>query len=177
MFERPTRARNGAATATVFLLSALFILSLDTTAARAHTSGDASAGPQAHCLATAIYFEARGESEEGQRAVAEVILARARTPGWPKTICGVVYQGAHRKTGCQFSFACGRKADAAHGEAWIAAKEVAEDVLRARDDPEAKLSDATYFHNAHVRPSWCRHMVRVARIGDHIFYRPRVAKT
>ncbi len=180
MFERPLRARlqrKRAATASIIFLGALLTLSLDTMSARAHTDNDASASHQERCLATAIFFEARGESAQGQRAVAEVILARARTPGWPKTICGVVYQGAGRKTGCQFSFACDRKADAAHGEAWIAAKEVAADVLRSRDDPDAKLSDATYFHNTHVRPSWCRHMVRVGRIGAHVFYRPRVAKT
>src|SRR5262245_39489993 len=64
-----------------------------------------------HCLATAIYFEARGESEKGQAAVAEVILARVRTPGRPKTVCGVVYEGSHRKSGCQFSFTCDRTSD------------------------------------------------------------------
>ena len=76
-----------------------------------------------HCLATAIYFEARGESVKGQKAVAEVILARARTPGRPSTICGVVYEGSGRRTGCQFSFTCDRASDVARaGALWFDAR-------------------------------------------------------
>lgn len=125
------------------------------------------------CLATAIYFEARGESERGQRAVAEVVLARVRTPGWPKTICGVVYQGAHGKSGCQFSFACDGRSDVGHGAAWIGAKDIAAEAMQSSDDPTVPLRNAIYFHAKGVHPSWSKHMIRVALIGSHIFYRPR----
>ena len=132
---------------------------------------DATRGSRdAHCLATAIYFEARGESARGQRAVADVVLARARTAGWPKTVCGVVYQGAHRKTGCQFSFACDGLPERPRGEAWRAAKDIAAEAL---DAPKPALRSAIYFHTKSVRPSWSKRMVRVASIGSHIFYRPR----
>src|SRR6185436_20401854 len=64
-----------------------------------------------HCLQTAVYFEARDEPIRGQRAVASVILARTKVPGRPKTVCGVVFEGSWRKTGCQFSFACDGRVD------------------------------------------------------------------
>ncbi|HZZ88499.1 MAG TPA: cell wall hydrolase, partial [Caulobacteraceae bacterium] len=57
------------------------------------------------CLTAAVYYEARGESREGQAAVAQVVLNRVRSPAFPKTVCGVVYQGAAQHS-CQFSFAC-----------------------------------------------------------------------
>ena len=126
-----------------------------------------------NCLATAIYFEARGESDRGQRAVADVVLARVRTPGWPKTICGVVYEGARRRSGCQFSFACDGRSDVGHGESWISAKDIAAEAMRTNADPKAQLRDATYFHAIGVQPRWCKHMIRVGLIGSHIFYRPR----
>jgi len=124
------------------------------------------------CLATAIYFEARGEPERGQRAVADVVLARVRSAGWPKTVCGVVYQGAHRRTGCQFSFACDGLPERPRGEAWRTAKDIASEALES-DDAKPVLRNATYFHTKGVRPSWSKRMVRVASIGSHIFYRPR----
>ena len=150
-----------AAASIIILLSTMFAPS----AALAHDR-------QATCLATAIYFEARGESERGQRAVADVVLARVRSPGWPKTICGVVYQGADHRGACQFSFACDGRAEHAHGEAWDTAKDIAAEALDTHGG-KAKFRNATYFHTTGVRPSWSRRMVRVARIGAHIFYRPR----
>ena len=130
----------------------------------------------AHCLATAIYFEARGEPERGQRAVADVVLARVRTAGWPKTVCGVVYQGAHRKTGCQFSFACDGLPERPRGEAWLTAKDIADDALSSQD-AKPVVRNAIYFHTKGVKPSWSKRMVRVASIGSHIFYRPRRARS
>ena len=63
------------------------------------------------CLATAIYFEARGESRQGQLAVAQVVLNRVKNPAYPNTICGVVYQNRNHRHACQFSFACDRIPD------------------------------------------------------------------
>jgi spore germination cell wall hydrolase CwlJ-like protein len=121
------------------------------------------------CLATAIYFEARGESMKGQRAVGEVILARTRQAGRPKTVCGVVYEGSHRSTGCQFSFTCDGIADVVRNSAaWARAMRVAGLVLNSR----RKVSrGATHYHATSVRPYWASSLRKVARIGSHIFYR------
>jgi spore germination cell wall hydrolase CwlJ-like protein len=124
-----------------------------------------------HCLATAIYHEARYESVSGQRAVAEVVMARAKTPGRPKSICGVVYEGAWRTTGCQFSFTCDGLSDGARDPIyWARAKKVAATALRAK---KRVARGATFYHASYVKPRWAKRMVRVARIGTHIFYRPR----
>jgi len=134
-----------------------------------------AAAPQSEkdCLATAIYFEARGESARGQRAVAEVIVTRARTRGWPQTICGVVYDGSRGKRGCQFSFACDRASNHARDRAaWARAQHVAGEVLSARGKTRSIACGATYFHHARVRPRWAARMVKVAQIGSQVFYRP-----
>jgi spore germination cell wall hydrolase CwlJ-like protein len=124
-----------------------------------------------HCLATAIYHEARYESVSGQRAVAEVVMARAKTPGRPKSICGVVYEGAWRATGCQFSFTCDGLSDGARDpKYWNRAKTVAATALRAN---KRVARGATFYHASYVKPRWAKRMVRVAKIGAHIFYRPR----
>lgn len=124
-----------------------------------------------HCLATAIYHEARYESMSGQRAVAEVVMARAKTPGRPKSICGVVYEGAWRATGCQFSFTCDGLSDGARDpKYWNRAKTVAAAALRTK---KRVARGATFYHASYVKPRWAKRMVRVAKIGAHIFYRPR----
>jgi spore germination cell wall hydrolase CwlJ-like protein len=129
------------------------------------------------CLATAVYFEARGESERGQRAIAEVILTRTQTRGRPRTICGVVYEGARRRGGCQFSFACDGRSDVPrHRASWARAQAIAADAIEARAESRSIVPGATSFHAAYVRPAWSKRMVRVARIGTHIFYRPRRAR-
>jgi len=126
-----------------------------------------------HCLATAIYHEARLESARGQRAVAEVILARTQVPGRPKSVCGVVYEGAWRTTGCQFSFTCDGRSDAARWpQDWAEANRIAASALAARANPKRVAKGATFYHATYVRPRWSKRMVRVARIGTHIFYRP-----
>lgn len=125
------------------------------------------------CLATAVYFEARGESTKGQKAVAEVVLTRTRTPGRPTTVCGVVYEGAELPTGCQFSFTCDGVADTVHdAAAWARALNIATTVMRTHDRANPVAHGATYYHAKYVMPDWAWHMVKVARIGTHIFYRP-----
>lgn len=126
-----------------------------------------------NCLATAVYFEARGESAMGQRAVAEVILSRTRVPGRPKTICGVVYEGSHRRTGCQFSFTCDGIADRVKSAAaWRQANRIATNVMRTGGKVNAVAGGATFYHADYVNPRWASRMIKVAEIGTHIFYRP-----
>jgi spore germination cell wall hydrolase CwlJ-like protein len=123
------------------------------------------------CLATAIYFEARGESIKGQRAVAEVIVTRTRQAGRPRTVCGVVYEGSDRRTGCQFSFTCDGVADVVRNSgAWARAKRVAGLVLASGGKRKVSRG-ATHYHATSVRPYWASSLRKVARIGSHIFYR------
>jgi spore germination cell wall hydrolase CwlJ-like protein len=123
------------------------------------------------CLTRGIYFEARGEVIKGQAAVAQVILNRVRNPAYPKTICGVVYQNENWKNRCQFSFACDNFLDRIlNRDSWQVAKDVAMAVTAGKIWlPE--VGSATHYHATYVHPSWARTMKRVARIGDHIFYR------
>jgi spore germination cell wall hydrolase CwlJ-like protein len=126
------------------------------------------------CLATAIYFEARSESAMGQRAVAEVILSRTKVPGRPKSICGVVYEGSKRRTGCQFSFTCDGIADRVRDrDAWRRAMRIATNVMRTGGKVNAVAGGATFYHADYVNPRWASRMVKVAEIGTHIFYRPQ----
>jgi spore germination cell wall hydrolase CwlJ-like protein len=122
------------------------------------------------CLTEAVYFEARGEGVAGQAAVAQVVLNRVRHAGFPKTVCGVVYQGASRRTGCQFSFACdgslGRGHDAA---AWRRAQRIATRALSGA--VAASVGDATHFHTVNVAPNWGPNLIRTAQVGVHIFYK------
>lgn len=130
-------------------------------------------GPRSEkdCLARAIYFEARGESVRGQEAVAQVVLARVKSPSRPKTICGVVYEGSHLSTGCQFSFTCDGVADVIRDRgAWTRALRLAGRAMVGKLKQVAR--GALYYHASYVRPSWASHMVKVATIGTHIFYRP-----
>ena len=123
------------------------------------------------CLAKAVYFEARGESTKGQEAVAAVILARTKAPGRPKSICGVVYEGSRLSTGCQFSFTCDGLAHIVRdARAWTRAISIASRAMLGQFDWVAR--GATYYHADYVRPNWALHMIKVAQIGTHIFYRP-----
>ncbi len=127
------------------------------------------------CLATAIYFEARGEPERGQIAVAQVVLNRLKNPAYPNTICAVVYQNKNRRHACQFSFACDGIPDRiTNRKAWDASKTLATKILN--DDRTMFLSDvgaATHYHANYVRPRWARAMKKVDKIGRHIFYKTR----
>ena len=125
------------------------------------------------CLASGIYFEARGESVKGQAAVAQVILNRVRNPSYPKTICGVVYQNEKWRNRCQFSFACdGIKDRVASREHYAMAEEVAMAVTAGKIWlPE--VGSSTHYHTTYVSPRWARAMDKMKRIGQHIFYRTR----
>ena len=123
-----------------------------------------------NCLARAIYFEARSESELGQLAVAKVILNRTRDPNYPKTICGVVYQGANRSNSCQFSFACdGSPDEPKKKEAWERSKRVAQKALAGQGTARV-MSSALFYHADYVKPRWAKSMKRLIKIGRHIFY-------
>ena len=124
------------------------------------------------CLTQAVYYEARGEGQDGMRAVAQVILNRVRHPLYPKTICGVVYQGAYLRTSCQFSFVCnGAMAAPVEAWAWRRARDVANAALGGY--VMAAVGSATHFHTLSVDPVWSGNMVRIATIGSHIFYQFR----
>jgi N-acetylmuramoyl-L-alanine amidase len=129
-----------------------------------YSTGDAL-GEQGNCLATAVYFEARGESLEGQLAVARVVMNRAASNRYPPDWCSVVKQPA------QFSFV-------RHGEfpsidtgsaAWARAQGVAR-LAMANVIPSVS-SDVLWYHATYVAPSWGRRLNMVEKIGAHIFYR------
>jgi len=125
---------------------------------------------ESDCLARAIYFEARSESEMGQLAVAKVVLNRVKDPNYPKTICGVVYQGASRTNACQFSFACDGVSDQPKSRvAWDQSKKIAARAL-AGDQSINILGAATYYHADYVNPKWSSSFKRLIKIGRHIFY-------
>ncbi len=122
------------------------------------------------CLSRAIYFEARSESELGQLAVAKVIMNRVKSKVYPNTICDVVYQGAHRRNSCQFSFACDGSADNPRpGKAWRQAQRVAKRAINGASDVRV-ISTATHYHADYVNPRWSGAMKRLIKIGKHIFY-------
>lgn len=122
------------------------------------------------CLATAIYYEAASESEEGQRAVAQVILNRVRHPAFPSTVCGVVYQGSEKSTGCQFSYACdGSMARVPMKSAMDRARRYALDALDGYVMKAVGL--ATHYHTYAVTPAWNRSLVMTDAIGMHFFHR------
>ncbi len=125
------------------------------------------------CLAAGIYFEARGETFEGQLAVAEVILNRVKSGQYADSICGVVFQGASKLNRCQFSFACdGKSAKPRDTVAWRKATRLARYVMMGQPrDP--LVGHATFYHADSVNPGWAqdRGMIEVKKIGNHIFYK------
>ncbi|MHA1189958.1 MAG: cell wall hydrolase [Alphaproteobacteria bacterium] len=124
------------------------------------------------CLATAVYFESRGEPVAGQYAVAHVIANRVRNRFYPATICGVVYQNWYRRNRCQFSFACDGNADIAKNvRAWERSVAVARTVLTSGSGPVATpIRRSTHFHATYVRPYWSRKLQQTGALGQHIFY-------
>jgi spore germination cell wall hydrolase CwlJ-like protein len=121
------------------------------------------------CLTAAIYYEAAREPDEGQRAVAQVVLNRVSHPAFPKTVCGVVYQGSERP-GCQFSFACdGSLARAPMAVWWDRARRVAQAALAGY--VYAPVGLATHYHTSAVHPGWADSMTFLGTIGAHRFYR------
>ena len=124
------------------------------------------------CLAQAVWYEAASESEAGQRAVAQVVLNRVAHPSWPSSVCGVVYQGADRSTGCQFSFTCdGSLARRPSGESWMRAQRIATQALSGSVYTPVGL--ATHYHTLWVDPYWTGRLDHIGTIGAHRFYRNR----
>lgn len=122
------------------------------------------------CLTQGIYYEAALESTEGQEAVAQVILNRVRDPNYANSICGVVFEGAERTTGCQFSFTCdGALSQAPVGWAWDRARTVALRMLAGH--VATKVGTATHYHADYVHPWWSPTLAKITQIGAHIFYR------
>ena len=121
------------------------------------------------CLTSAVYYEAGQEATDGQRAVAQVIINRWASAPFPKTICGVVQQGAPHP-GCQFTFECdGSLSRPPAPAAWASARKVAETALGGAVDPDVGLS--THYHADYVVPVWASTMLKLTKIGRHIFYR------
>ena len=130
------------------------------------------------CMATAIYFEARGEPMVGQVAVAQVIMSRVYDERYPDTVCDVVKQGYYYswdktipiRDKCQFSVWCDGKPETIKDEdAYFWATEVAQAVMVGTlyDTTQG----ATHYHAYYVQPSWSKKFTRTVRINDHIFYR------
>ena len=125
------------------------------------------------CLAEAIYYESRGEPKRGQVAVAQVIMNRVFSGYYPADVCKTVYQNAHRRLACQFTFACDDVPDVIREpDMWVQAKQISADML------DGKLwlpsvGRATHYHAYWVHPSWVREMRKLDKIGVHTFYRPQ----
>lgn len=138
-----------------------------------HLSGTALDSARAQqCLAMAIYYEAASESDSGQRAVAQVVLNRVAHPAYPSTVCGVVFQGSERQTGCQFSFTCdGSMARKPARLWWDRAEKIATQALAGSVYSPVGL--ATHYHTVQVHPYWADSLDPAAAIGMHQFYRWR----
>jgi spore germination cell wall hydrolase CwlJ-like protein len=122
------------------------------------------------CMTAAIYYEAATESLDGQRAVAQVVLNRMRHPAFPKTVCGVVFQGSNRTTGCQFSFTCDGSLNRQPTEdGWARARKVA--VAALNGYVMKQVGNATHYHANYVAPYWSPSLVKIGAVGTHIFYR------
>lgn len=129
----------------------------------------ANGGKQWHCLAEALYFEARGETVAGQFAVAEVILNRVDSARFPDTVCGVVNQGTGRKFACQFTYTCDGRAEHIHEErAWLRVGKIAKLMLSGA--PRTLTDGATHYHTTAVKPKWARVFKQTTKIGVHKFY-------
>jgi spore germination cell wall hydrolase CwlJ-like protein len=121
------------------------------------------------CLATAALYEA-GRDERGQRAVIQVVLNRVRHRGFPKTVCGVVYQGSSRRTGCQFTFTCDGSFERRRARAgWVQARKAARRALEGY--VFADVGTATHYHTDWVVPYWSGSLAKIAQVETHIFYR------
>jgi Cell Wall Hydrolase len=121
------------------------------------------------CLTDAIYYEAANEPDAGQQAVAQVILNRMRHPTYPNSVCGVIYQGSERRTGCQFSYSCdGSMARIPARPAWLRAQRVAAQALAG--SVYAPVGMATHYHATYVYPYWAPSLNFVGTIGAHRFY-------
>ena len=132
---------------------------------------------QQRCLAEAVYFEARSESDEGRAAVAQVVLNRVKSPLYPDSVCGVVYQNSHRYLACQFTFTCeGKSLRITEPGPWRDAVRIAREVYEGTTYlPEVGAS--THYHAQYVRPYWAKKLKKMDTIGQHIFYKLRPGQT
>ncbi|MBI1683890.1 cell wall hydrolase [Caulobacter hibisci] len=122
------------------------------------------------CMTQAVYFEAGFEPVAGQQGVAQTVINRVRHPGYPKSICGVIYEGASRRTGCQFSFTCdGSLSRPVNPVLWTNAELVAKRALSGFVMKE--VGAATHYHADYVYPYWAPTLVKLKTLGVHVFYR------
>jgi hypothetical protein len=128
---------------------------------------------QAECLAEVIYYEARGEGIDGEKAVAEVVLQRAKDQYYPHTVCGVVYEGIQPdRRDCQFSFACdGSLLRPKDPFVWVRVRLLAEKIMTGAVKLSGVTKHAIAYHNVDVAPAWADTMLKTAQIGNHVFYR------
>ena len=161
------------------IVLAVFVFPVLSTPGKTFTTFDGGAGTfKRCCLAEAMYFEAGGEPRAGRWAVGRVILNRTKLSGYPNGICGVVYQNAHLKNRCQFSFVCDGKPN------WIRDAKLWKEILldastlldclqrcNTPEDPKGPLALSTHYHAVSVSPSWSKKLHRTGQIGNHIFYR------
>jgi spore germination cell wall hydrolase CwlJ-like protein len=142
-------------------------------AAAPFSLGKASASARAEaleCLTSAVYYEAAQESDDGQRAVAQVILNRVRHAAFPSSVCGVVYEGSTRQSGCQFTFTCdGSLTRTPARGAWDRARANASSMLNGA--VYAPVGNATHYHANYVVPYWASSLVKTQVVGAHLFYR------
>ncbi len=122
------------------------------------------------CLAAGVLYEA-GDDAVGERAVAQVVLNRLRHPAFPKTVCGVVFEGAERSTGCQFTFTCdGAMTRWKPSEAgWKRARAIAASALSG--SVYKPVGHSTHYHTDWVVPYWQSSLDKVAAVGTHLFFR------
>ena len=169
----PTDLRPIAPDAAVAVNAQIPINGAPGTAAAPFTLGKASSETRARaleCLTSAIYYEAGQESTDGQRAVAQVVLNRVRHPAFPSSVCGVVYEGSTRVTGCQFTFTCDGSMERRPVPAlWNRARQVAAEMLNGA--VYAPVGHATHYHANYVVPYWASSLVKTSVEGAHIFYR------
>jgi len=150
-----------------------FVNRPDTPASRFVLRTDAQDRDRAvNCLTQAVYYEAASEGTDGGRAVAQVVLNRMRHPGYPASVCGVIYQGADRPYGCQFTFVCdGSLLRTPVASLWARSRKIAEDALAGK--VFAPIGHATHYHADYVLPYWADSLDKTVQIGRHIFYRLR----
>jgi spore germination cell wall hydrolase CwlJ-like protein len=125
-----------------------------------------------NCLAENVYYEARGEPEAGQIAVADVTVNRSEADGFPKTVCGVVHEKKERNK-CQFSWVCWRQRPAIdkNSQQWAKAQDIATTVLLFRSGKDTMVKQsALYYHADYVHPVWAKKMKFIKKIGGHVFY-------
>lgn len=136
--------------------------------------------PQEWCLAMNIYHEARGSSMVDQVAVADVVLNRVETTGYPSTVCGVVKQarldkyGKPQRNKCQFSWYCDKYNDVPkETKAWISAQYLAFTMIHQKNF-RGLTKGSTHYHATYVKPYWRKSFTEVAQIGAHIYYKPKI---